>query len=94
MKWVVRPVLPLVLATASLAFPFSYNAAQRQAAFRVNHVSGSEEFFLDGWEQPPNSNSTHHLIFNSVIGLLQRWPNTYRRNGAFNLHRGWPPDAS
>ncbi|KAI9453296.1 hypothetical protein BJY52DRAFT_1427547 [Lactarius psammicola] len=33
------------------------------------------------WDLPPNPNSTHHLIFNSVGGLLQRWPNTLRRNG-------------
>ena len=34
------------------------------------------------WALPPNSNSTHHLIFNSVAGLLHRWPNALRRNGA------------
>ncbi|KAH9003830.1 hypothetical protein EDB86DRAFT_2281809 [Lactarius hatsudake] len=38
------------------------------------------------WDSPPNPNSTHHLIFNSVSSLLQRWPNTFRRNGALHFH--------
>ncbi|KAI9435521.1 hypothetical protein H4582DRAFT_1817493, partial [Lactarius indigo] len=33
------------------------------------------------WSLPPNPNSTHHLIFNSVSGLLQRWSNALHRNG-------------
>jgi len=40
-----------------------------------------------GWDWPPNPNSTHHLIFNSVSGLLRRWPNTLRRNGALDFHQ-------
>ncbi|KAI9459918.1 hypothetical protein BJY52DRAFT_1364860 [Lactarius psammicola] len=47
-----------------------------QAAFEsLTHGSDWE------WNLPPNPNSTHHLIFNSVSGLLQRWPNILRRNG-------------
>jgi hypothetical protein len=34
------------------------------------------------WNLPPKPNSTHHLIFNSVSGLLQRWSNTLHKNGA------------
>ncbi|KAI9459917.1 hypothetical protein BJY52DRAFT_1186221 [Lactarius psammicola] len=51
-----------------------------QTAFRVQPegpTPGSDR----GWNFPPNPNSTHHLIFNSVSGLLQRWPNALRRNG-------------
>ncbi|KAH9177289.1 hypothetical protein EDB89DRAFT_1533111 [Lactarius sanguifluus] len=49
-----------------------------QATFRV--LSGSNGPDRE-WNSPPNPNSTHHLIFNSVGSLLQRWPNTLRRNG-------------
>src|SRR6267142_28455 len=87
MRWELRRALPLLLVTLSLALlPSNLNAPHGerngpgQATFRVNDAL--EESFL-GWEQPPNPNSTHHLIFNSVIGLLQRWSNTHRRNGAF-----------
>ena len=37
------------------------------ATFQVYHVS--EESFQE-WNKPPNINITHHLIFNSVGGLL------------------------
>ncbi|KAH9986212.1 hypothetical protein BJV74DRAFT_775079 [Russula compacta] len=75
MKWVLCRVFPLLLAIAAFALPHDSND---QAAFRVQEAS--EDLFIQ-WELPPNPNSTHHLIFNSVSGLLQRWPNTFRRNG-------------
>jgi hypothetical protein len=83
MKWELCCVLPFLLATASLALPSNapyYDSSEpHQAAFRVDGVS--EQSSLE-WQQPPNPNSTHHLIFSSVSGLLQRWPNAYRINGA------------
>jgi hypothetical protein len=88
MRWELCRAFPLLLATLSLALPSNLNAPHDesnvpgQAAFRVNDAL--EEPFL-GWEQPPSPNSTHHLMFNSVIGLLQRWSNTHRRNGALIL---------
>ena len=95
MKWALRRILPLLLATASLALPSiapDYdNDGRYQAAFRTD--GSSEESFLE-WERPPNPNSTHHLIFNSVSGSMQLWPNTFRRNGKLNLPSlggGWPP---
>src|SRR5712691_8832183 len=82
MKWPLRCILPLLLATPSLALPSSApdynNNRPSQAAFRTDGTL--EELFLE-WERPPNPNSTHHLIFNSVSGLMQLWPNTFRRNG-------------
>ncbi|KAI0060140.1 hypothetical protein BV25DRAFT_1918007 [Artomyces pyxidatus] len=33
------------------------------------------------WDSPPHPDATHHLIFNTVSSLLQRWPNTIYRNG-------------
>jgi hypothetical protein len=80
MKW-ERRVLPILLATTSLpsTAPYDGSYGPHQAAFLVNDVL--ENPFL-AWERPPNPNATHHLIFSSVSGLLQRWPNTYRRNGA------------
>ena len=48
--------------------------------------------FLVDWSAPPPANATGHLIFNNVNSLLQRWPNTYWRNGTsaglrdINLH--------
>jgi hypothetical protein len=92
MKWELRRILPLLLATASLALPSNaplYDSnGLHQAALRIDDVS--DKTFLE-WQQPPHPNSTHHLIFSSVSGLLQRWPNTYRRNGAlgpFVFHNG------
>ena len=85
-------VFPLLLVTSALSLPSSWpyrNAdGLQQAAFQVKGLS--KESFRE-WELPPNPNSTHHLIFNSVSGLLQRWPNTLRRNGALDrslpIHR-------
>jgi hypothetical protein len=83
MKWELHCILPFLLATASLALPsnppYYDSSGPHQAAFRVDEVS--EQSSLQ-WQQPPDPNSTYHLIFSSVSGLLQRWPNTYRRNGA------------
>lgn len=99
MKWELRCILPLLLASASLSLSLPSNAPHHdtngphQTALRIDSVS--EENFLE-WQQPPHTNSTHHLIFGSVSGLLQRWPNTYRRNGApgpFPFHKTWQPDA-
>ena len=82
MKWALRRILPLLLATVSLTLPSGApnheNNEPYQAAFRIDGTP--DENFLE-WERPPNPNDTHHLIFNSVSGLLQRWPNTFRRNG-------------
>lgn len=90
MRQVLSCVFPLLLAIAAFALPFSgpYHDSNDQAAFRVQEAS--EDSFIQ-WELPPIPNSTHHLIFNSVSGLLQRWPNTFRRNGGlvepFLIHR-------
>jgi hypothetical protein len=97
MKGLLRRILPLLLATASLALPsnapYHDSIGPHQAAFQVDQVS--EKSFLE-WENPPDPNSTHHLVFNGVSGLLQRWPNTFRRNGALDPSRFYPscqPDA-
>jgi hypothetical protein len=83
MKWHSYRGFLLLLATATSALPSSgpnHNGnGPYQAAFRAPVVS--EDPFLQ-WELPPDPNSTHHLIFYSVSGFLQRWPNTFRRNGA------------
>jgi len=82
MQWKLLCVFPFLLATATFALPSSGPRSDSndpfQAAFRVKSVQ--EESFKD-WELPPNPNSTYHLIFDSVNGFLQRWPNTLRRNG-------------
>ena len=82
MMWQLRCVLnlPFLLATTAFVLPSGSNGPL-QAALRVHPESptpGSDR----EWNLPPNPNSTHHLIFNSVAGFLQRWPNTLRRNGA------------
>jgi hypothetical protein len=77
--------LPYLLSTTAFVLPsepFHPGAGQLQAAaFHVqpeSPIPGQDQ----DWTLPPNPNSTHHLIFNSVGGLLHRWPNTLRRNGA------------
>ncbi|KAI0246598.1 hypothetical protein BJV78DRAFT_125115 [Lactifluus subvellereus] len=80
MKWQLHHIfLCLLLATTTFALP-SYTAGDRllQVTFQAQGLL--DQSFLE-WELPPNPNFTHHLIFNSVSGLLQRWPNTLRRNG-------------
>jgi len=69
----------LLRGTVTYSAPLSPH--HEVAAFRVYQVS--EESFQE-WEKPPNINITHHLIFNSVGGLLHRWPNTLRRNGVLD----------
>ena len=53
-----------------------------QAAFQVWSDLGLDQ----GWNLPPNPNSTHNLIFNSVSDFLHRWPNTLRRNGLSDFY--------
>jgi hypothetical protein len=89
MNWKLHCAFPLLLvATAVFSLPSGQPYHNRdglhQAAFQVQGVS--EERFVE-WDLPPNPNSTHHLIFNSVSGFLQRWPNTLRRNGALGPSR-------
>ena len=73
--------LPYLLAATAIAFPSRTNNDPPQAAFGVQSESPTPESNQE-WGSPPNPNSTHHLIFNSVSGLLQRWPNALHRNGA------------
>ncbi|KAI0270726.1 hypothetical protein BC834DRAFT_529836 [Gloeopeniophorella convolvens] len=70
-----RKVLPFVLAlTVALSFS-PWSSLVRTA------TSSPAQHSLQAWDSPPSPDSTDHLIFNSVAGLLQRWPNTLRRNG-------------
>ncbi|KAH9029276.1 hypothetical protein EDB85DRAFT_1892134 [Lactarius pseudohatsudake] len=81
--WQLLCVLPYLLATTGFVLPSALSLSSNspfQAAFpgqaeSLTHGSDRE------WNSLPNPNSTHHLIFNSVSGLLQRWPNALRRNG-------------
>ena len=86
MMWKLLCVLPYLLATKAfvlLSVPSRSSDGLPQAAFRVQLESLTPWSDRDPeWNLPPNPNSTHHLIFNSVSGLLQRWPNALRRNGA------------
>ncbi|KAF8256726.1 hypothetical protein EI94DRAFT_1763311 [Lactarius quietus] len=81
--WQLRCALNALylLATTSLVLPLAaVPSGPLQAVFRAQ--SGIPPDRPDrAWNLPPNPNSTHHLIFNSVSGLLHRWPNTLRRNG-------------
>ena len=70
---------PYLLAATAFVLPPSGNGPL-QAAFQVRSDLDSDQ----GWNLqylPPNPNSTHNLIFNSVSDLLHRWPNFLRRNG-------------
>ncbi|KAI0045169.1 hypothetical protein FA95DRAFT_159148 [Auriscalpium vulgare] len=40
---------------------------------------------------PPHPDATDHLIFNSVLALLERWPNTLYRNGHTIVPATIPP---
>ncbi|KAH8977501.1 hypothetical protein EDB92DRAFT_2075767 [Lactarius akahatsu] len=76
-------VLSFLLAATALVLPSVPSPSHSgdgslQATFRVQSGSNGPD---REWNSPPNPNSTHHLIFNSVSSLLQRWPNTFRRNG-------------
>ncbi|KAI9454662.1 hypothetical protein BJY52DRAFT_713339 [Lactarius psammicola] len=76
-------ILSYLLAATAFALPSMLSHSSDgplQATFRAQ--SGSSANGSDReWNLPPHPNSTHHLIFNSVSGLLQRWHNTLRRNG-------------
>ncbi|KAH9177287.1 hypothetical protein EDB89DRAFT_1533165 [Lactarius sanguifluus] len=74
----VLSFLPAATALVLPSAPSLPDDGPLQATFRV--LSGSNAPDRE-WNSPPNPNSTHHLIFNSVGSLLQRWPNTFRRNG-------------
>ena len=88
-------VLPYLLAAMTFGLPsvsvpssssdFASGGPLR-ATFRVQSGSSAEDSDQE-WNLPPSPNSTHHLIFNSVSGLLQRWSNTLRRNGALDFYR-------
>ncbi|KAH8993105.1 hypothetical protein EDB92DRAFT_2086455 [Lactarius akahatsu] len=83
MMWQLFCVLPYLLATTGFVLPSVLSPSSNgpfQAAFRGQPESPTPGSDWE-WNSPPNPNSTHHLIFNSVSGLLQRWPNTLRRNG-------------
>ncbi|KAH9028931.1 hypothetical protein EDB84DRAFT_256023 [Lactarius hengduanensis] len=83
MMWQLLCVLPYLLATTAFVLPSILSRSSNgpfQAAFcgqTESPTPGSDR----EWNLSPNPNSTHHLIFNSVSGLLQQWPNTLRRNG-------------
>ncbi|KAI9435516.1 hypothetical protein H4582DRAFT_2112310 [Lactarius indigo] len=71
--WRLLCVLSNLLVTIAFVIPFV-------------HSRSSDGLLQDYFRVPPESstpspNSTHHLIFNSVGSLLQRWPNILRRNG-------------
>ena len=83
MRWQMRCVLslPYLLAATAYAGSSSHDGPP-QAAFYGQPDSPAPKSDLEQNFSPPNPNSTHHLIFNSVSGLLHRWPNIIRRNGA------------
>ncbi|KAI9435512.1 hypothetical protein H4582DRAFT_2079616 [Lactarius indigo] len=75
-------VLSLLLAATAFVLPSvpsRSSGSPLRATFQVQ--SGSPDVSGREWNSPPDPNSTYHLIFNSVSGLLHRWPNTLRRNG-------------
>ncbi|KAF8262527.1 hypothetical protein EI94DRAFT_1688035 [Lactarius quietus] len=83
MRWQLLYVLPYLLGATAFVVPSvisrsSYDPLQN--TFQVPPQSSACGSELE-WTLPPSPNSTHHLIFNSVSGLLQRWPNILRRNG-------------
>ncbi|KAI9459914.1 hypothetical protein BJY52DRAFT_1186220 [Lactarius psammicola] len=83
MMWKLLSVLPYLLATTAFVLPSVSSRSSDglpQAAFGVQPESPTPNRESE-WSLPPDQNSTHHLIFNSVSGLLQRWPNALRRNG-------------
>ena len=79
-------IVPYLLAVMASVLPFVPTSdSLLQGAFQVQptvSADGSDQ----GWNLPPKPNSTHHLIFNSISGLLQRWPNTLYRNGGLDFH--------
>ncbi|THU84205.1 hypothetical protein K435DRAFT_733460 [Dendrothele bispora CBS 962.96] len=77
----VVPVLNTALQVP-LSSPFSTNSAPYSAG-------------LEGWDLDigPNVNATGHLVFETVISLLQEWPNTRYRHG-HNLIPGTVPPGT
>ena len=73
--------LPCLLAATAYVLTPSSSSRDGQVAFYGQPDSLAPKSDVE-WNVPPNPNSTHHLIFNSVSGLIHRWPNTLRRNGA------------
>ena len=86
--WKLRYALsfPYLLAAAAFVLLPSGNGPL-QGAFQVWSDLGSDR----GWNLPPNPNSTHNLIFNSVSDLLLRWPNALRRNGVSDFYSSHLP---
>ncbi|KAH9028925.1 hypothetical protein EDB84DRAFT_1669837 [Lactarius hengduanensis] len=83
MRWLYcDALLDLLAATAFVLrfVPSRSSDSLLQDTFRAPPESSTSASHR-GWNLPPHPNSTYHLIFNSVSGLLQRWPNTLRRNG-------------
>ncbi|KAH9029279.1 hypothetical protein EDB85DRAFT_1967467 [Lactarius pseudohatsudake] len=77
MRWLYCDVLLDLLAATAFVLRFVPSRASDsllQDTFRAPPESSTSTH--RGWNLPPNPNSTYHLIFNSVSGLLQRWPNT------------------
>ncbi|KAF8262825.1 hypothetical protein EI94DRAFT_1742479 [Lactarius quietus] len=84
MRWQLPYVLPYLLGATAFVLPSVISRSGDDAiqnTFQVPPESSACGSDL-GWTFPPSPNSTHHLIFNGVSGLLQRWPNILRRNGA------------
>ena len=90
MRWQMRCVFSLPYLLAATAYVLTPGSSSHdglsdvppQAAFYGQPDSPALKSDLEWNFPPPNPNSTHHLIFSSVSGLLHRWPNTLRRNGA------------
>lgn len=74
-----------VLATSALvgASPFSTERSESEQETLLPDVV--EDVIQDtiplDWERPLSAASTGNQIFNSVNSLMQRFPNTYWRNG-------------
>ena len=71
-------------AAASLcAFQRPSHAVQVPLAAQTGPIDHSGP--LANWplDEPPNVNSTGHLVFETVNSLLQHWPNTRMRNGRY-----------
>ena len=84
--WQLRCVPSLLFLLAATAFVLpSGSDGPLRAALRVQPENSTPGLDRE-WNLPPNPNSTHNLIFNSVSGLLHRWPNTLRRNGALDFY--------
>ena len=74
-SWYLVTIIFLVNVIATQV-PFHSSQAEWQPATLNDEHLG--DWSLD---TAPNSNSTDHLVFETVHSLLQRWPNTRMRNG-------------